>query len=63
MPHKATSSVSVIMPTYNGEQFLLETLESLKQQSYPIFELIVSDDSSSDRTVEIANNYANTVNF
>lgn len=63
MPVKATSSVSVIMPTYNGELFLMDTLESLKQQTYPISELIISDDSSSDGTLEIARSFANSVNF
>lgn len=45
--------VSIIVITYNSSEFILETLESIKDQTYKNIELIVSDDCSSDRTVEI----------
>lgn len=45
--------VSVIIITYNSSRFVLETLESVKLQSYKNIELIVSDDSSTDKTGEI----------
>lgn len=45
--------VSIIVITYNSAKFVLETLESAKAQSYQNIELIVSDDCSSDNTVEI----------
>ncbi len=45
--------VSVLIITYNSSSFILETLESIKAQTYQNLELIISDDSSSDRTVEI----------
>jgi len=44
--------VSVIVPTYNHEKFVVECLESVKAQDYKNIELIVADDHSSDRTVE-----------
>ena len=44
--------VTVIVPTYNHEQFVVECLESIKEQNYKYIELIVADDHSSDRTVE-----------
>ena len=47
------ASVSVAMTTFNGERFLREQLESLLFQSYPIFEIVISDDGSTDGTMEI----------
>ena len=45
---------SVIIPAYNEEKTIGKTLESLKEQSYKDFEIIVVDDGGSDRTAEIA---------
>ncbi len=45
--------VSIIVITYNSAEFVLETLESAKAQTYQNIELIVSDDCSTDNTVEI----------
>lgn len=45
--------VSIIVITYNSSQFVLETLESAKAQTYQNLELIVSDDCSTDNTAEI----------
>ncbi len=45
--------VSIIVTTYNAAKFVVETLESAKQQSYQSIELIVSDDCSADNTIEI----------
>ncbi len=45
--------VSIIIVTYNSGKYVLETLESAKAQSYRTIELIVSDDCSTDNTVEI----------
>jgi alpha-1,3-rhamnosyltransferase len=45
--------VSVIVITYNSEKFVLDTLESIKEQDYLEIELIISDDCSNDRTLEI----------
>ncbi|MDT2670806.1 glycosyltransferase [Enterococcus dongliensis] len=50
-------SVSVVMPTYNGEKNIVEQLESIRLQTYPIKELIMSDDGSSDDTVSIVKQY------
>ena len=46
--------VSICIPTYNGEQFLKEALSSAFAQTYPNIEVILSDDRSDDRTLEIA---------
>ena len=46
--------ISVIIIVLNGENFLSEALESLANQSFDEWELIIVDDGSSDRTREIA---------
>lgn len=46
--------VSVCIPTYNGKQFLEAALASAIAQTYSHIEIIVSDDNSTDKTVEIA---------
>lgn len=50
--------VSVIVPTYNGESFVRETLESVLAQTWRDFELIVCDDGSTDGTLAILDEYA-----
>jgi len=45
--------VSIIVITYNSSKYVLETLESAKAQTYQNIELIVSDDCSSDNTIEL----------
>ena len=49
--------VSVMIPCFNAEETLRETLGSVDQQSYPNREIILVDDGSSDGTAEIANEY------
>jgi glycosyltransferase involved in cell wall biosynthesis len=51
--------VSIGMPVYNGEEFIQKALDSLLAQDYPNFEIIVSDNASTDKTQEICINYAN----
>ena len=50
-------TVSVIMCTYNGEKYLSKQLDSILNQTYPIFELYIQDDCSSDSTIEIIQEY------
>ncbi|HAV76808.1 MAG TPA: glycosyl transferase, partial [Anaerolineae bacterium] len=49
--------VSVIIPTYNAEAFLTETIESVLGQIYANFELIVVDDASTDKTGTIVRKF------
>lgn len=51
--------VTVVVITYNSEKYVLETLESIKSQTYADIELIVSDDCSKDNTVAIAERWLN----
>lgn len=50
--------VSVGMPIYNGERFLKAAIESILAQTLTDFELIISDNGSTDQTQEICQAYA-----
>ena len=50
--------VSVLLTSYNREAFIAESIESVLAQTLTDFELVVSDDQSSDSTVAIAKDYA-----
>lgn len=50
--------VSIIVPIYNAERFLRETVESVFAQTYPQWELLLIDDGSTDHSPEIARAYA-----
>jgi glycosyltransferase involved in cell wall biosynthesis len=50
--------VGIGLPTRNGEPFLAEALESLLAQDYESFELVIADNASTDRTPEIAREFA-----
>ena len=50
--------VSIGMPVYNGEKFIDDALDSLLEQTFTNFELILSDNASTDATESICRNYA-----
>jgi len=50
--------VSVIMPVYNAEDFLVEAIESILGQTYPNFELLIVDDASTDNSWQIIQKFA-----
>lgn len=49
--------VSVIMPSYNAENYIAQSIESVLSQTYQNWELIITDDCSSDHTPEIVQSY------
>ena len=49
--------ISIGMPVYNGEKFLRNKIESLLNQTFQDFELIISDNGSTDLTYKICNEY------
>src|SRR6516164_10769129 len=49
--------LSVGLPVYNGENYLAEAIEALLGQSYEDFELIISDNASTDGTADICRRY------
>jgi hypothetical protein len=53
----SSPTVSVLMTAYNREKYIAEAIESVLASSFRDFELIIVDDGSKDRTVEIARRY------
>jgi glycosyltransferase involved in cell wall biosynthesis len=53
----AAPRLSVGLPVYNGENYLAESIEALLGQSYENFELIISDNASTDATEDICRRY------
>ncbi len=51
-------AVSIGLPVYNGDNFLAEAIDSILRQTMEDFELIISDNASTDRTEEICREYA-----
>jgi len=50
--------VSIGMPVFNGEKYVVQAIDSILGQSYSDFELIISDNASDDRTPEICQEFA-----
>lgn len=50
--------VSVLLPVYNAERYLGEAVESILSQSFTDFELLITDDGSTDRSLQILQDYA-----
>lgn len=52
-----TPAISVVMPVYNVETYIAEAIQSVLDQSFTNFELIIIDDGGSDRSIEIAQSF------
>lgn len=50
--------ISIIMPVYNSEKYLGQCIDSVLDQSFSDFELLLIDDGSSDRSPQICDDYA-----
>jgi len=55
MPNKPL--VSVLMTAFNSEKYIAQAIESIMASSYQNWELIIVDDCSKDKTVEIAKSH------
>lgn len=55
--------VSIVLSTFNGEKYIIDQLESLRKQTYPVAEVLIRDDCSSDRTVELIKEYIRKYNL
>lgn len=53
--------ITIIMAVYNGQEYIREQLESLKDQTYTEWRLVIRDDRSSDKTVEIVKKFSDEV--
>ena len=51
-------SVAILMATYNGANYIARQLDSLMEQTYPYWRLVVHDDGSTDDTLAIVNGYS-----
>lgn len=60
---KDRSVISVIIPVYNRERYLAETIDSVLSQSYRPIEIIVVDDGSTDSTADIVRRYSEVVRY
>lgn len=55
--------ISVIIPIYNGQDFVSECLESVIEQTYSKFEIIIVDDGSTDKSVSIIESFSSKTNI
>lgn len=53
--------ITIIMAVYNGQEYIREQLESLKDQTYTEWRLVIRDDRSSDKTSEIVKKFSDEV--
>ena len=61
--NKNTPLITIVVITYNSEKFVIETLESIKKQTYKNIELIITDDCSTDSTVKICKKWIEKENI
>ena len=54
------ATVQIVMAVYNGEKYLVEQLESLRAQTFADWELLISDDCSTDASLSIIKRYCET---
>src|SRR4051812_15533497 len=57
MPASEAPKISVLLPVYNAEPYLKEAIDSVLQQTFADFELIIINDGSKDRSADIIKSY------
>src|SRR3989442_10494853 len=55
--------VSVVIPVYNGERYLADAIQSVRDQTYQNFEVIVVDDGSTDGSAAVAKRFGEAVRY
>ena len=55
--------VSVVIPTFNNADYILKAIESVCNQTYTLWEIIIIDDGSTDNTYQVLESYLNTTDF
>lgn len=55
-------TISVIVPVYNAERFVVKCIESVQAQTYTNWQMILVDDGSKDKSLEVCQKYANLDN-
>ncbi|MFD0989569.1 glycosyltransferase family 2 protein [Mariniflexile jejuense] len=60
---KNSPLVSILIPTFNGEKYITDTLNSVIKQTYKNLEIIISDDASMDGTLAIVDTYISKTNI
>ena len=58
-----TTLVSVIIPTYNSDKFIAQSVQSVLEQTYPPYEVIVIDDGSTDGTKDVLRQFSNSIKY
>lgn len=54
-------TISIVIPTYNGEKYIEQALKSVLSQTRAADEILISDDNSTDNTLRICENYKNKI--
>lgn len=55
---EAKEFVSIIVPTFNCEKFIKKTIESILNQTYQLFEILIIDDFSTDNTLKCIDSFS-----
>ena len=53
----AKELVSIILPAFNSSKFIGSTIESIRKQTYTDWELLITDDGSTDKTINVINKH------
>lgn len=59
----ASARITAIIPTFNSERYICDTVESVLTQTYPVHEVIVVDDGSTDATEQVLAKYAGRIRY